>query len=57
MNKLRFLLKNVVWSAIFAVFLTILAIFVAILVPGATNLVISLGSGAIVASILAQRSE
>jgi hypothetical protein len=57
MNKLRFLLKNVVWSAIFAVFLTILAIFVAILAPGATNLVISLGSGAIVASILAQRSE
>lgn len=57
MNKMRFLLKNVVWSAVFAVILAVLAIFVAILVPGATNLVISLGSGAIVASILAQRSE
>jgi hypothetical protein len=57
MNKLRFILKNVVWSAIFAVILAILAIFVAILAPGATNLVISLASAAIVASILAQRSE
>lgn len=57
MNKMRFLLKNVVWSAVFAVFLAIFAVFVAILAPGATNLVISLGSGAIVASILAQRSE
>lgn len=57
MNKMRFLLKNVVWSAVFAVILAVLAIFVAILAPGATNLVISLGSGAIVASILAQRSE
>ena len=57
MNKMRFLLKNVVWSAVFAVILAVLAIFVAILAPGATNLVISLGSAAIVASILAQRSE
>jgi hypothetical protein len=51
------MLRNVVWSAVFAVFLAIFAVFVAILAPGATNLVISLGSGAIVASILAQRSE
>lgn len=57
MSKLRFMLRNVVWSAVFAVFLAIFAVFVAILAPGATNLVISLGSGAIVASILAQRSE
>lgn len=57
MSKLRFMLRNVVWSAVFAVFLAIFAVFVAILAPGATNLVISLGLGAVVASILAQRSE
>lgn len=57
MSKLRFMLRNVVWSAVFAVIMAGLAIFVAILAPGATNLVISLGLGAIVASILAQRSE
>lgn len=56
MNKLRFMLKNVVWSAVFAVILAVFAVFVAILVPGASNLVISLASAAIVASILAQRS-
>lgn len=56
MNKLRFMVKNVVWSAIFAVILAIFAVFVAILAPGATNLVISLAASAIVASILAQRS-
>lgn len=56
MNKLRFVLKNVVWSAVFAVFLAVFAVFVAILAPGASNLVISLASAAIVSSILAQRS-
>lgn len=47
--------RELVWSAILAVSLSLVAILVAIFVPTATTLVLALGLSAIVSALLAQR--
>jgi hypothetical protein len=47
--------RDVVWSAVFSVVLSVAAVVVALIFPDAIALPIALGSSAIVSALLAQR--
>ncbi len=55
MWKLLARLRDVVWSAVLAVSLSAVAIFVAIFVNDSGNIVLALGLSSIVSALLAQR--
>ena len=48
-------IRDIVWSSVFAVVLTAASIIVAVVAPEAVSLAISLGLGAVVSALLAQR--
>ena len=48
-------IRDIVWSSVFAVVLSIAAVVVAIIAPDAVALVLSLGLGAVTSALLAQR--
>lgn len=48
-------IRDIVWSSVFAVVLSIAAVLIAIINPDAVALSIALGLGAITSALLAQR--
>jgi hypothetical protein len=48
-------IRDIIWSSVFAVVLSALAIIVAFIAPDALSLSISLGLGAVTSALLAQR--
>ena len=55
MNSWLIRLKDVVWTAVFAVALAVVAILVAIIVPSALSLVIALGLSSVSLALLSWR--
>jgi hypothetical protein len=55
MNSWIVRLKDVVWTAVFAVALAVVAILVAIILPSATTLVVALGLASVTLALLSWR--
>jgi hypothetical protein len=48
-------IRDIIWSSVFAVVLSLAAVLIAIIIPDALSLSISLGLGAVTSALLAQR--
>lgn len=48
-------IRDIIWSSVFAVVLSVAAVLVAIIAPDAVALVVALGAGAVTSALLAQR--
>ncbi len=48
-------IRDIIWSSVFAVVLSVFAVLVAIIAPDALSLSISLGLAAVTSALLAQR--
>lgn len=48
-------IRDIIWSSVFAVALSVASILVAVIAPDAVSLAISLGLGAVTSALLAQR--
>jgi len=49
-------LRELIWPAVLSTLLVVTGIVVALVSPGSTSLVVSLGAGAVALAILAQRA-